>query len=76
MSSTRNNATNADTDADTITIFTVPTRRTDEAPKRVIDTSNLSDEDLERLSVSGNKILFYKTTRVYAMQHFGADSRC
>ena len=74
MTMPRNNATNTDTD--TVMTFTVPTKQTYEAPKRVIDTSNLSDEDLERLSVSGNKILFYKTTRVYAMQHFGADRRC
>eukprot|EP00986_Skeletonema_menzelii_P010847 scaffold5428_cov150-Skeletonema_menzelii.AAC.2 len=47
MTMPRNNATNTDTD--TVMTFTIPTKQTDEAPKRVIDTSNLSDEDLEAL---------------------------
>ena len=57
----RNNATNTDTD--TVMTFTVPTKQTDEAPKRVIDTSNLSDEDLEALKKQ-DPFLYYSIPSV------------
>lgn len=68
MSSTSNNDkdtdTAADADADAIVAtFNVPTKRTDEAPKRVIDTSNLSEEDLEALRKQ-DPFLYYSIPRV------------
>ena len=66
MSSTSNNDKDTDTAADAdaiVATFNVPTKRTDEAPKRVIDTSNLSEEDLEALRKQ-DPFLYYSIPRV------------
>ena len=61
--STKNTVNNdAVINGDFVTTLTVPTKgaaSTDEAPKRVIDTRNLSEEDLKALRKQDPFILLY-----------------
>ena len=51
-----------------IALLIVPTKVADEAPETVIDTSNLSEEDIKALRKQ-DPFLYYSIPRVYANQN-------